>query len=121
MPDPGSPHTHPEDYGKMGLDFERDNAAIQRDRGPVSPELSKIVSRHIQMDGVIAEAFGGSALLSGVVADRFQKERAEALAREVEGVTDVENHIHIQQSEAGGPVLTTRKPGDADQPSSRRS
>lgn len=121
MPDPGSPHTHPEDYPKLGLDFERDNAAKPVDRGESSPELAQVVGAHIGIDTVSAEAFGGSIVLSGIVADRFQREHAESLAREVDGVTEVENRIRIQHSEAGGPVLTARDPEAANEPSTPRS
>jgi osmotically-inducible protein OsmY len=121
MPDPGSPHTHPDDYTKMGLDFERDNGAIQQHRGQPSPELAEMVRTHIGMQGVQVEAFGGSVLLTGITGDRFQRERAESLAREIDGVSEVENRIRIQQQEAGGPVLTMREPGSADEPSTPRS
>lgn len=122
MSDPGSPHTHPEDYKKMGLDFERDNAAAQTDRGQPSPELAEAVRAHLGMQAVQVEAFGGSVLLTGIATDRFERERAERLAHEVEGVTEVENRIRIQpSSEAGGPVLTAREPGEADEPSTPRS
>jgi hypothetical protein len=105
----------------MGLDFERDNAAVPEHRGEPSPELAETVSAHVAMEGVTAEAFGGAVLLAGVVADRYQKERAESLAREVEGVTDVENRIRVQKPEPGSPVLTTRDPGSADEPTTPRS
>ena len=80
-----------------------------------------MVRAHIAMSSVTAEAFGGHILLTGLVADRFQRERAESLAREVEGVTEVENRIHIQHSEAGGPVLTTREFGESDEGTTQRS
>jgi osmotically-inducible protein OsmY len=70
---------------------------------------------------VQVEAFGGSVLLTGIAADRFERERAESRAREVEGVGEVENRIRIQQSEAGGPVLTVRDPNSADEPTNSRS
>jgi Flp pilus assembly secretin CpaC len=121
MPDAGSPHTHPDDYTKIGLDFERDNAAIPRERGEPSPELAEAIRAHIGMPGVQVEAFGGSVLLTGIAADRFERERAESRAHEVEGVGEVENRIRIQQSEAGGPVLTVRDPNSADEPTNSRS
>jgi osmotically-inducible protein OsmY len=121
MPDPGSPHTHPDDYKKMGLDFERDNAAIPENRGERSPELAKAVQARIAIDGVNADAFGGAVLLTGIVSTRYDRERAENLAREVEGVTVVENRIHIQQNETGGPLLTTRDPDGGNEPTNQRS
>ena len=37
MSDARAPHTPPEDYEKLGLGFERDNAAVPEHRGEPSP------------------------------------------------------------------------------------
>ena len=133
MSDPGAPHVHPDDYPKLGLDFERDNAAVARQsRGPSSPEDDKLSSeicsrleanQFVEASRVAVESRGGSVTLEGIVENRYARERAEQLAREVEGVTSVENRIRIQNQEGatGGPVLTVREPAKADEPSTRRS
>ena len=52
MPDPGSPHTHPDDYPKLGLDFERDNAAVQGQQpssgGPEDERLASDICRKLE-------------------------------------------------------------------------
>jgi osmotically-inducible protein OsmY len=70
---------------------------------------------HVQVDG-------GRVRLEGIATTRYARTRAEDLAREVEGVTEVDNHIAIQPStEAGEPVLTLRDPDRDNEPSTQRS
>jgi hypothetical protein len=133
MSDPGSPHVHPDDYPKLGLDFERDNAAVKRPKqegsGPQDDRLSSEIcnkleaNQFVEASRVAVQAHGGAVTLEGIVENRYARERAEQLAREVEGVTAVENRIRIQNQEdaTGGPVLTVRDPAGADEPSTRRS
>ncbi len=121
MPDPGSPHTHPDDYAALGLDFERDNAEIpDRREDSANPEqdtkLSEQICRLLEQNEFVEErrihvnSHNGSIVLEGIVNNRFARERAGQLARDVEGVQSVENRIRIQNEddEAGGPVLTVQ-------------
>jgi osmotically-inducible protein OsmY len=59
------------------------------------------------------DVHGGKVILWGVADDRFARERAEQLSREVEGVVEVENRIAVQRESGGssGPTLTIREPG----------
>ena len=64
----------------------------------------------------------GKVRLEGIATTRYARSRAEDLAREVQGVTEVDNHIAIQPSdEAGQPVLTLRDPDRDNEPSTQRS
>ena len=133
MSDPGSPHTHPDDYPKLGLDFERDNAAVPKVRkGPAGPEDERLSSeicrkleehQFVEASRITVEASGGSVTLDGIVENRYARERAEQLAGEIEGVQAVDNRIRIQVQEdaTGGPVLTVQDPASADEPSTQRS
>jgi len=72
---------------------------------------------HLQTTGQ-----SGQIRLEGIAQTRYARTRAEELAREVEGVTEVENHIAIQPTDqAGEPVLTLRDPSRDDEPSTQRS
>jgi hypothetical protein len=134
MPDAGSPHTHPDDYAKLGLDFERDNAAVRKDRGPSqNPEQDAAIekqvcalleaNRFVEERRIAVASHNGDVTLEGVVENRFARERAEQLAREVEHVSSVDNRIRVQVREdaTGGPVLTVQDPAPPKEPSSRRS
>lgn len=132
MPDPGSPHTHPDDYPKLGLDFERDNAAVQRQQAPSEPENPRLASdicrkleenQFVEASRITVDARGGAVTLDGIVENRFARERAEQLAREFADVQSVENRIRIQVQEdaVGGPVLTVQDPDPAIDPSTQRS
>jgi hypothetical protein len=133
MPDAGSPHTHPDDYPKLGLDFERDNAAVPAEkRGPAGPEDERLASeicqrleqnQFVEASRIAVQVSGGEVTLEGIVENRYARERAEQLARESEGVQSVDNRIRIQVQEdaTGGPVLTVRDPAGADEPSTQRS
>jgi hypothetical protein len=135
VPDPGSPHTHPDDYAALGLDFERDNAAVPKRRGPAkNPEqdaqLAEQICRRLEQNQFVEErcihvvSHDCEVTLEGIVENRFARERAEQLAREVEGVETIENRIHIQKPEdaVGGPVLTVQDPEQGgNDPSAQRS
>jgi hypothetical protein len=135
MSDPGSPHIHPDDYRKLGLDFERDNAAApKKDPGPAqNPEHDAAIeqqvchrleaNRFVEQRRIHVSSHDGAVTLEGIVENRFARERAEQLAREVEQVTAVDNRIRIQvQDEATGrPVLTVQDPETGNEPSTRRS
>jgi hypothetical protein len=134
MSDPGSPHTHPDDYAKLGLDFERDNAAVPKERGPAQnpaqdQDIAREVCRRLEANQFVEQrrihvtCQDGAVTLEGIAANRFARERAEQLARDVESVRSVDNRIHVQVQEegAGGPVLTTKDPTAKQEPSARRS
>jgi len=132
MPDPGSPHTHPDDYPKLGLDFERDNAAVPSQRntatGPEDERLTSEICRKleehqfVEASRIAVDAAGGAVTLDGIVENRYARERAEQLAREIQGVQSVENRIRVQVQEdaTGGPVLTVQDTSP-DGPSTQRS
>ena len=133
MPDPGSPHTHPDDYPKLGLDFERDNAAVASQRkaaaGPEDQRLASEICRKleenqfVEASRITVDSAGGAVTLEGIVENRYARERAEQLAREIEGVQSVENRIRVQVQEdaTGGPVLTVQDSSPTDGPSTQRS
>ena len=133
MPDPGSPHTHPDDYPKLGLDFERDNAAVQGQQpAPAGPEdhgLASDICRKLEEHQFVeasrntVDVRGSAVTLDGIVENRFARERAEQLTREFAGVESVDNRIRIQVQEdaTGGPVLTVQDPAGANEPSTQRS
>jgi hypothetical protein len=123
--DPGEPRVHPDDYRKMGIEFDdyrnrrAGNCAGLGPKGYRRPDdrvCDDICRRltddpHVDATGIDVKVEGGLAELSGTVADRFAKRRAEDIAWEMEGVCDVQNRIRIQQHGGGGPVLTSREPG----------
>jgi hypothetical protein len=130
MPDAGSPHTHPDDYARLGLDFERDNAAVPRQRGPAqNPEhdaaLERQVCQRLEANQFVEQrrirvtSHDGEVTLEGIAENRFARERAEQLAREIAEVRSVDNRIRVQVQEdaTGGPVLSVQDPG----PSAQRS
>lgn len=131
MPDPGSPHTHPDDYPKLGLDFERDNAAVQKHSADEAenPQLASDICRKleenqfVEASRITVDARGGRVTLDGIVENRFARERAEQLARDFSEVQSVENRIRIQVQEdaTGGPVLTVQDPDSVKDPSTQRS
>jgi hypothetical protein len=134
MPDPGSPHTHPDDYTKLGLDFERDNAAVPKERGPArNPEQDSAIEQQVcarlEANQFVEErrirvaSHDGDVTLEGIVENRFARERAEQLAREVAEVHSVDNRIRVQLQEkaTGGPVLTVQDPEPPIEPSAQRS
>jgi hyperosmotically inducible protein len=129
--DAGSPHTHPDDYRKLGLgDFDQTQGKANEgtptgpDQGRTEDLISRIRSHDQTRDARIeARVLNGEAVLTGIAPNRFARERAEQLAREVEGVTDVRNEIKIQKAdeEEGGPILTTHMPGANNSGSTQRS
>ena len=134
MPDPGSPHTHPDDYPKLGLDFERDNAAVASSQrkaaaGPEDQRLASEICRKleenqfVEASRITVDSAGGAVTLAGIVENRYARERAEQLAREIEGVQAVENRIRVQVQEnaTGSPVLTVQDSSPTDGPSTQRS
>jgi hypothetical protein len=134
MPDAGSPHTHPDDYAKLGLDFERDNAAVRKERGPAKnpgqdAAIERQVCQRLETNDFVEErrirvaCHDGEVTLDGIAENRFARERAEQLAREVAEVVSVDNRIRVQvQEEAtGGPVLSVQNPETPGEPSAQRS
>ena len=94
---------------------DRNTLNIQRDETLANEVRTRLgqhgyVEHHARVDPDVHE---GKVVLWGVADDRFAKERAEQLSREVEGVVDVENRIAVQREGgvSSGPTLTIREPG----------
>ena len=134
--DSGSPHMTPEDYEKAGLgDFERDPsraAAHPQEPSPEDEGLASAVRERLQGHELIdpsrieVSAHAGEVRLLGTAENRYARQRAEELAREVDGVNDVLNKIAVQPtdeelSETGKPILSTHEPGANTTGSTQRS
>jgi hypothetical protein len=115
----GEPRVHPDDYPKTGLgefhqpgrpEVVEDGARDER----IASEVRSRLERHEMVDAsrITVQVTNGEVMLIGAADNRFMRQRAEDLAREVAGVRDVVNKIGIQPpSEEPGPILTTHEPG----------
>lgn len=73
-------------------------------------EVRARLEQHPMVDAsrIQVRVVGGQATLTGTADNRFVRERAETLAREVEGVSEVVNKISVQPPmEEPGPILST--------------
>jgi osmotically-inducible protein OsmY len=71
---------------------------------------------------ITVQVVNADVFLSGTAENRFIRERAETLAREVEGVSDVINKVSVQPPiEEPGPILSTHEPGANNSGSTQRS
>ncbi|HYP05236.1 MAG TPA: BON domain-containing protein [Bryobacteraceae bacterium] len=87
-------------------------------------EIRSRLEQHPMVDAsrVTVQVIGTQALLIGAADNRFIRERAETLAREVEGITEVVNKISVQPpTEEPGPILSTHEPGANHRGSTQRS
>jgi hypothetical protein len=96
--------------------------------GPRDEALTSQVRERLQQHSMVdasrinVQVVNGTAYLLGTADNRYIRERAETLAREVEGVSDVDNKISIQPpAEEPGPILTTHEPGANNSGSTQRS
>lgn len=134
--DSGSPHMAPEDYAKAGLgDFDKDPsraAALVQEPSPEDERLAEQVrdrlAQHEMIDPsrIEVHVIGGEVRLIGTAENRYIRHRAEELAREIEGVTEVLNKIAVQptddeSSPVGGPTLSVHEPGANNSGSTQRS
>jgi hypothetical protein len=128
--DAGSPHLHPDDYQKIGVG-EFSGSQDYADMAGAQPDdndrrLTDAVRSRLHSDAALKRVdiriVSKHARLTGVVGNRFERERAETLVREVEGVEAIHNDIRVQAgSEEGGPILTTHEPGANKTGSTQRS
>ena len=134
--DSGSPHMVPEDYEKAGLgSFEDDPsraATTQEDPTPEDEHLASQVRERLQGHELVDDSrievsvVRGEVRLIGTAENRYARQRAEELAREVEGVASVLNKIAVQptdeeSTEIGKPILSTHEPGANTTGSTQRS
>lgn len=127
--DPGQPRVHPDDYPKAGLgefqpptqpqvvtDPERDQRLASEIRAHLA-QSPMVQHERVQVNVVNAEVF-----LTGIVENRFARNRAEELCTDIEGVAKVVNKISIQPtSDEVGPVLSTHAAGTHKGGSTQRS
>jgi len=128
--DSGAPHMSDEDYRKMGFgSVEQASATCPDTAAPArDPEadrrIEKAVQEKLNQNGFVdasrihVSVHDGQVRLEGTAEHRYARGRAEDLAREVEGVSSVDNHIAVQpapdEDNSGQPVLTTHMPGIID-------
>jgi osmotically-inducible protein OsmY len=62
----------------------------------VGVHVQSALSRELQMPGVRSDVRNGVATLNGTVASEMEKQRAEQIARRVEGVTRVRNALVVE-------------------------
>jgi hypothetical protein len=122
--DPGAPHMSPEDYAHMGVKFDNGAPPEGEPDEALASEVCKRISELPRIDAsrIEVEVRGQTAILTGVVADRYARERAQEAASEINGIQSVVNHLAVQRAdEAGGPTLTTRMPGADNEGTTQRS
>lgn len=110
-----------DDYRQMGIEEYRPPEGEPNDA--LARQVWQRLEGHERIDAsrVEVQVCGDTAILTGIVLDRHARGRAEELASEVDGVGSVVNRLVVQQEESGGPTLTVRDPGSADEPSTQRS
>ena len=117
----GEPRIPPEEQTQHG--------AVQVvEDGPRDEKLANAVrdrlEEHPMVDAsrITVQVVNSTAFLSGTAETRYIRERAESLAREVDGIRDVTNKISVQPAvEEPGPILSTREPGANTSGSTQRS
>ena len=90
----------------------------------LAAQVRQRLEQHEMVDAsrITVQVVNGSAFLIGAADNRFIRERAETLAREVEGIVHVTNKISIQPPiEEPGPILSTNEPGARKTGSTQRS
>ena len=125
----GEPRVHPEDYPKAGLGQFQEPGRPQvvedgtRDER-IASEVRARLEAHEMVDAsrITVQVTNGEVMLLGAADNRFIRQRAEELAREVDGVTGIVNKIGIQPpTDEPGPVLSTHEPGANHGGSTQRS
>lgn len=118
VPDFGEPRIPAEQRSKPQI--VEDGARDER----IAIEVCARLEQHEMVDAsrITVQVVNGEAFLSGTADNRFIRERAETLAREVEGITHVTNKISVQPPmEEPGPILSTHEPGANKSGSTQRS
>lgn len=96
-----------------------DPAENERLRREVHARLEQ--HTNLNAEGIRVEVRDGVVFLTGTVENRYAKESADIAAREVADVRGVENRLHVQPHEPGGPTLTAREEGTDLQGTTQRS
>jgi hypothetical protein len=121
--DSGAPHMNDEDYRKLGLGSAQQASAVcppaQEGENEDDRQLREKIEDRLRDPGgldmtkIRVSVVHGAVRLEGISEHRFARTRAEQLTREMEGVSNVDNHISVQPTSAntGEPVLTTHMPG----------
>ena len=125
----GKPRVHPDEYPSAGLgEFQQPRKPQVVEDGPRDERLMNEVrmrlEQHQMVDAsrITVQVVNAEVFLVGTADNRFIKERAETLAREVEGVVNVVNKVSVQPPmEEPGPVLSTHEPGANNSGSTQRS
>jgi hypothetical protein len=78
--------------GKGPKDYQRSDSRISED---VCDRLS--YDDEVDASEIVVVVAGGEVTLSGSVADRYSKRRAELIAESVRGVLDVHNHLSTRK------------------------
>jgi hypothetical protein len=86
---PGSSRGH---AGKGPKDYQRSDSRIRED---VCDRLSD--DDEVDASDILVTVNAGEVILSGSVADRYGKRRAEHIAEAVRGVLDVQNHLSVRK------------------------
>jgi hypothetical protein len=116
------------DFGEPRVPAEQATKPQVVEDGPrderLAGEVRARLEQHHMVDAsrITVQVVNGEALLLGTADNRFIRERAETLAREVEGVTGVVNKVSVQPpTEEPGPILSTHEPGANNSGSTQRS
>jgi hypothetical protein len=116
------------DFGEPRVPAEQATKPQVVEDGPrderLAGEVRARLEQHQMVDAsrITVQVVNGEALLLGTADNRFIRERAETLAREVEGVTGVVNKVSVQPPmEEPGPILSTHEPGANNSGSTQRS
>jgi hypothetical protein len=116
------------DFGEPRVPAEQATKPQVVEDGPrderLAGEVRARLEQHHMVDAsrITVQVVNGEAFLLGTADNRFIRERAETLAREVEGVTGVVNKVSVQPpTEEPGPILSTHEPGANNSGSTQRS
>jgi osmotically-inducible protein OsmY len=77
----------------------------------IGVNVQSALSRELAMPGLRADVRNGVATLNGTVATEADKQRAEQLARRVEGVTRVRNALVVEGPANAGAAVVGASPG----------
>ncbi len=95
--------------GEVGSAAGGAGAAARGIRGigdaEVGVHVQSALSRELQMPGVRSDVRNGVATLNGAVASEAEKQRAEQIARRVEGVTRVRNALVVEPASSAAVSL----------------
>lgn len=97
------------------LTSQVDTGAPQRSDAQLGLEVQAQLSQQIDISGVTSQTNNGVATLRGTVRSQAEKDRAEQIARRVQGITRIDNRIVVDpnsasiaaQEKAAGHTLAT--------------